>query len=61
MPSGGKETRQRRAKHNRNRRKLAAINAKIVANGGMPFKTLTQYYRRPRVGNTTPNSPLVAS
>lgn len=60
MPSGGRTTRKRRVRRHKNRRKLAAINAKILATGGTPFKTLTQYYRRPRAGNT-PNTTPVAS
>ena len=61
MPSGGAQTRRRRANRNRNRRKLAAINAKITAAGGLSFKTLTQYYRRPRVGLAVPISAPVVS
>lgn len=49
MPSGGKLTRLRRRRRFRNKKKLAKINAKIVATGGLPFKTLTQYRKQRHV------------
>ena len=65
MPSGGFATRIRRRRRFRNKKRLANINKKIIATGGLPFKTLTQYKRQKQQSAPTivhaPEAPSVVS